>query len=362
MPEFKVDDFSAGWIPSDSPINGRKNGLIKMENVELAKGGGLSLMLGTEALMTLGSPAHSLYSVFPNENRLLYFGCEDGTVKRNAATIASGGSTTRTAFCSHLNNTLICSGDIRIKDDGATSLNLGLTKPTVEPTVVIQDPYTLNPAGAFANFTALEGTLGAIATEINITTDATTFRAKVENIAGADYAPLDLNAFSSGFGTLDDIFKLAFKSEDSEAVSSVRVEILLETPASAGAKVDNYFFYDWQNRDKSEVTFGGTGAAGVTNPRSTLNPFNKGLSQWSNLECRRRQFQRAGYDTTLGWDTVRGIRFSVVATAEIDVVFDDVILAGGSSGSLKGLYQKEMFLFAKSSLRSHKSGFDAHKS
>src|SRR5215510_4202003 len=139
---WTFNDFSAGWIPSDDALAGRKNGFLRMQNVELDQLG--AVVMSQAAIASTGTalaqPAHTIWSKFIGGVRKRYFALTDGSVYRDAAAIilAGTGSTTRAAFGVAFNYTLILSGASKKKDDGTNPVfNLGIDEPNVAPIVVV---------------------------------------------------------------------------------------------------------------------------------------------------------------------------------------------------------------------------------
>lgn len=131
MPQDLIlSDFSAGWCPSDDPINGRKNGLLKMDSLELDQNGAIRLSGGSALLFTYGTDAHTIYAKFLKDAQYRYAALTDGTVYRNSTSIATGASATRAGFAAAFDYVICCSGGKRIKDDGTTITNLGRAVPT----------------------------------------------------------------------------------------------------------------------------------------------------------------------------------------------------------------------------------------
>src|SRR6266704_6441188 len=129
--QIKISDFSAGWIPSDHALNGRKNGLLRMTGLTLNENGALTLANGTKkGLFIYPSNAHTLFSKFLCDSNKNYLALEDGSIYRDSTLVASGGSSSRAAFGVYGDFVLIFSGDLRYKDgcDGLVSL-AGLTTP-----------------------------------------------------------------------------------------------------------------------------------------------------------------------------------------------------------------------------------------
>src|SRR5215469_18260015 len=132
-----VRDFSAGWIPSDDAVNGRPNGQLQMNNLELDRNGALTLTGGTSKKWAgFTAQAHTLYSNYLGGTRYDYSACTDGTVWRNNTQICNTGDTSNAAFDVAFNFTLVCSGNCRLKDNGTTAVPLGVGAPTVAPAVV----------------------------------------------------------------------------------------------------------------------------------------------------------------------------------------------------------------------------------
>ena len=74
METFIQNDFSAGLIPSDHHVGGRKNGLLRMDSIELDNNGALQMTRGTKNwnATNYGADAHSLYNAFLSGNRTHY--------------------------------------------------------------------------------------------------------------------------------------------------------------------------------------------------------------------------------------------------------------------------------------------------
>jgi len=126
-----IKDFSAGWCPSDDPVNGRPNAQLAMDNLELTKNGALTLAGGTAVVHSgYTAPAHTLYSRYINGVRCDYAACANGYVYRNGAIIDLFGDPTNAAFSTAFNFTLVASGTQRVKDNGTIVVGLGIVPPT----------------------------------------------------------------------------------------------------------------------------------------------------------------------------------------------------------------------------------------
>lgn len=145
--KFYWNDFSAGWCPSDDPLNARPNALLKMENVELDSNGALQMSGGTTRLLDVfTNTAHSIFQKYINGTSYIYSADSAGNVFRNNTSIKTGGSTTRACFNAAYSYVFGFSGDKRFRDDGTTVTDLGVIKPSVAPivaTAVIASPAVL---------------------------------------------------------------------------------------------------------------------------------------------------------------------------------------------------------------------------
>src|SRR6516225_12365088 len=111
MASVKWNDFSSGWTPSDDKVNGRKNGLLQMNNVELDKNGALQMVGGYNVIRSFyPAPATDLFSNVLKATRHDYVAMTNGQVQRDDIVLFSGGDTIKTAFGVAYDYTLICSG------------------------------------------------------------------------------------------------------------------------------------------------------------------------------------------------------------------------------------------------------------
>lgn len=139
--EIDMVDFGSGWIPSDDPVNGRKNGFTSFDNVKLDKNGAVTSIYGgtqvggfnwTSAgfVLDLYDSVYGLYAAFVD---VLY---------RGPTSIYSGPnlSSLKAAFASAFNFVLIASNIVRLKDDGTNTYNLGIEDTYGVPTATVAPP------------------------------------------------------------------------------------------------------------------------------------------------------------------------------------------------------------------------------
>ncbi len=322
--EIRVSDFSAGWTPCDDPINGRKNGLLRMENVELDDNGALSLAGGTSVRQSgYGSNAHTIYSRLINGTIHDYLALADGTVQRDVTQIATSGDSTNAAFGTACNT--------RKKDIGSgTPVNLGILPPTVKPTVeysTADSPFAVI-GDVITNVIDVAGTsavIGPTPTYLQVTCDAN------GTYIGQTYVafptPTNLNALvdvNSGIGfALDGDYVQIVGYTPYVWGRKLQFDILLEAGDNVGTVVSNY--YTFQVADISTLQY------------SALGTFT--------VRVRRDQFTRVGFGAQ-DWSTVYGFRLTYSGGAASEVVnffgadIDDTIykMIGGDK-SQTGQYQ-----------------------
>ena len=313
-------DFSAGWQPNDDILNGRKNGMLRADNMTLDVIGALSTCRGASAINTapFATNVASGYSLYVNGTKRRYVGLTNGNLFRddgaNTFSNAIGSSTVgQFAFGNGFGEIFISSGSNKYKDNTTTVLPWGLNAPGGAPTVVVNTPPNSIwvPAASYSGFTAYEGTLGTVsAGNCQIIPSATTLRGILQYTPGS---PENLSLFSDGgIGTPGDVFSLQVQLPDSASVISVRVEAWLQA-----TNATDYYFYEWD--------------AGTT------ASFTSGTFQYSTLTAQRSQFQRQGNTQGLDWTTVNNIRviflLSTSGTCAVGVPFQ---FSGGSNAQLYG--------------------------
>lgn len=335
MPEHLViNRFEGGWAPSDDAINGRKNILLRMNNVELDKNGAIKLSKGCSVVQS-GYPAeaHTLYSRVISLVRHDYAALTDGKVYRDATEIMSGGNTLNAAFGTAFNYTLILSGDQRKKDTGSgTPTNLGIVAPTIAPTFNLASPSetasipldssTVNPVGS------------VMVNPLNDGYESKFIDFETSEIPGAAVlqtfnlpaAPLDWSTFpDSGTETPDDYMYLNIRLNGESDKIRGQLDILLQSPNAAGDPVANFYTVD------------------LSNPGLAFAyPFGSGYY----LKIKRSDFTRVGSGGQ-DWSTVYGFRISiyssttsgVLASAFQSSVSPNVLNFKGGSKTKTGTYE-----------------------
>jgi len=317
-------DFSGGWQPSASFINGPKNCCLRMDNVSLEEIGSLTLNRGAIDAIPDILPAapKQLFSQYISGSKYRYVGCTNGVVIRNGGQIGNS-KIGQFAFGAGFGEIFISSGiTFKLKDSGSVTKPWGLNAPGAAPSVVVNTPPFVNwvaPA-SYTGFTALEGSLGThISGNVQVTTDTITNRAILQYVGA-----VNLTVFSDGGMAEDqDLFSVNILVPDSNQVVSVRVEALLQTPGAGVSDTTDYYYYEWD--------------------AATSASFVAGVNQWSTLNAMRIDFQRQGNTQGLDWSSVKAVRIIYLlnpplsagssTTCQLGVPFS---YTGGSKGQLYG--------------------------
>lgn len=288
MPEtLFVNNFGAGWCPSDDPVNGRPNGLLQMDNLELDKNGALQLSGGTAKIWgPYSAYAHTLFSRYINNIRYDYAACNDGSVYRSGTSIATGGDQWNAAFGTAFNFVLICSGSKRFKDNGSTLVNLGVGAPTVAPTIsvtnvnastVIIGTYVSSLAIHAGSYVVISSSYIQCTTNVNGIFAVQTYP--------PPSTPIDCTQFSSvgcsGTATEDD-FVIINGYAPSYKGMSIEFDVLLQGGDSSGDPPTDFYSFSIQDLSLDNNIFDSvTGAFTLNIKRSDFQVVGSGLYDWS---------------------------------------------------------------------------------
>jgi hypothetical protein len=320
------NQFDAGWIPSDDPINGRKNGLLKMDNLELDKNGALSLTGGTSKVgSTYSSNIHTLESFYLGGSRVDYAGSAGGGIFRNRASIFTGGSTTKMAVGSAFDFVLLASGDVRKKDTGSgTAKNLGITAPSTKPTAVLSQYKT--PLLVPQTFAVVSGDTvdHSVTDQVTITTvlaDGYTTIVESTDALSKDFTDFSADGGSGpDWDSPTDTYNLTIFG-DTSVISYFALGILLVAPDGSGS-VSDYMMYSFDQGNADPDTYADFG--------------------WKlELSIPRSKFIRFGTTASLGWNTVKGLRFLYQSTTATSVIINyaDSRMHGGKLPLTAGRYE-----------------------
>lgn len=329
MPEIEVwNDFSAGWCPSDDPLNGRRNGLPIMNNLELSPNGALNLTGGTIAIRTLAGTAISILSKTLSGTKIRYSVLSDGKIYRDGTLLDTATMSSSIAgFGAAYGYVFILAGNKRLADSGSGSpINLYIDAPATAPVHAGVAKATLLISGDYANATdcALVNAEGTIITQItaqvNVDSDAATFRAVVESILDGG-SVVDATILSGGtVGTDDDQVAFSFQCEEPSQLISVSVQFILDPTSAPGGIYENYYEHIWVNDGTDQ------------------SPFNQGYNSYSTLQARRGDFMRKGQGLTFPWN-IYSMKITINATSSQSFAFFRMYMNGGGTSKLVGDYQ-----------------------
>ena len=329
MPQtILVNDFSAGWIPSDDPITGRKNGFSDIQNLELEQNGAVRLTGGSLRL----APAYQdtvrdLYVTYMNMLRTDYAGDKAGNIYRNRAVIATGGSVdasnkfARTCFADAFDFTLICSGAVRIKDNGTSTVPLGLTTPSgpvVGTFEILSTQHLENQQWQIVGGVTYSG---PVANYLNPTINNTTvtYESTGDMSAVLGFIPDYSNFFDTlppvpitGVGPTDsDIYYFTFARQVGSLldISRITIEFLLDQPNGTGSVSNFYrYVYDRALPDTNIATFNVT-TGSLNIPRGSFEKFGASTKNWSTVYGFRTTITTtANVQFTMQWSTTVGFQ------------------------------------------------------
>ncbi len=336
MADLTRKSWPLGWIPSDSDVNGRKDGLLRMDNLRLDERGALTLVNGISKVNTVafGGYVHSIFSRYISGSKHRFIGTSDGKVLQGTgatpAEIITGGSTVKTAFGAAFGQVFACSASKKKKFDGTNTYDITPEAPAAGPALSNgTDPAITWVTNDYSNFTIDEGTITAKATYLDIETD--THRAVVN-----DYVThKDFTAFPNSNDPLEwDRFELHIRIGDTRKLKMVRVEFLLDATPSDHF---NYLEHEWW-MDAGE--------------------FTPGINAWSVLTTHRKNFGRHGRAPGVGWADVQGVRIVIETEGVIDSVViagSGILFQGGTGGPLQGKYKYAQLNVADDGSNQYKS-------
>ena len=297
MPETLLHrDFSAGWCPSDSAVDGRPNCLLKMDNLELDRNGALSLIHGTRVLYSgFGAQAHTMFSRFIDGVRYDYSATQNGSVYRNSASIITGGDNKNAAFGTAFNYTLICSGTQRKKDTGTAVQNLGVKAPTAAPTIAQSAPNapTAIIGNMQANYVIVDGlglsVIGGNYIQVTTNIDGLFVMQTTSPPATVKDTTVLSGPGGSGLSTDEDFVILSGYIPNPYGVS-LQFDILLSPGNITGDQITDFYSY-------------------VVNDIQRQATFDT-ITGAFTLRMQRSDFIRNG-GSALDWSTVYGFRLTI---------------------------------------------------
>lgn len=309
--EFVWNQFSAGWCPSDDSQNGRKNALLRMDNVELDKNGALSLIAGKKFIRLYDSPAFALFAAIVGGIEATYAATRNGKIwKNDLDTYLINGSDSVAAFSNGIGNVLIASGNERVKDDGIDVFNLGLPSPNVPTLSLVTGNYTneFNVDGTILQYAYIyNSTSGTSSTPVFSTsgiTTSTTLTLNTFQASGVFVPPSWITLPNGGNGT----------SINQDPSDLINISIIANSGTlSSITQIE----FDIGVTDESTTFYGFS----VTQAVSTI-----GTSL--NFVFKRGDFQVIPNALNINptWDNILGFQLIITTSADLDITWSGTII------------------------------------
>lgn len=387
MPNFYRRDFSLGWQPDNDAENAAPGSLLRATNVVLDETGALALRRGSSKLddSLTGGNVHTVNSFYLNGTLYRFAGVGSKLYSNGTDSGLTFGGTGDYAMGSDAYQAFVARGSTRKKFDGTAWRNWNIAAPEFAPAVSAANATTVTVAtfasGETPAFTVTEGTsafvTGADGTgsgALQLTVDSAG-QASAYKTLSADTNYMDI---AGTIGGDTDIFDMYCALSDWSKVDSVTVMFGLNTGSDPFK--DDYYYFDWQIRDKKDVDLRHTAAAAsgvlkqiaesvvqaidpvsmtqVKTPAeiqrekvkrqgygTPTSRFRRDAAQaspaWFHASTTRAQFKRVGVTGGRDWTTVRGFKViaKTVAKGTYTVTFDTAQWYGGGSRALTGTYR-----------------------
>ena len=334
-------NWPAGWTPSADPVNGDPSGLLRMDNLQQDETGATTLVRGLEQLATFSDYVDNLYAKSFNAKECTYaaLNINSSQILRSADgsfddTVQIGTGNGQSAFGDALGQVLICAGTTRLKDNGVTTLPLGLLTPAPpsvgaasQPVLAFfpgQSAFGVTEVSAVGSFTVLTGTLNSGSTN---TTTAELIVDETTNIGVVIYnlgAPVDTTQIPTfaADNPDNDTIEFYIAPANPESIGSIKVDFVMNDPTvsfpvnQSRTPLPNLYTYTWDG-----------------------SVLNQGESAQTTLSINRGSFIRIGTNPNLSWKNIIGIRYTVTATFYTYVDIGTMQIVGGAQGQLNGTYQ-----------------------
>lgn len=304
-------NWPLGYTPSEDPVNGNPNGLIRMDNCYLDELGVLSLVKGIQQISPiLQTFPYRIYSkILATNTEAIWatLGLTSNSIIRSAKgdfsdTQTIGFGTDKGAFGDCLGQVICFAGLTRLKDDSVTVRALGLITPLVPQITNVSQP-TLNVTGVY---TASVGTLEASDSNsiYMLLTPNNVQGIALNTLAGAT----NTEFVGGGAGTdpNNDTIQINFTPDDPTQITTIRLEFLAGNSA--------YQF----NFDPTTLS--------------------QGPQQLTVLSTTRGSFKLFGRDALHNWTNITAVRFTIQSNTQQNIDVGNVIFSGGIQGQLNGQY------------------------
>jgi hypothetical protein len=298
-----------------------------MDNLRIDKTGVIGLIDGQQKVGGTGFGYYSsFYSkvIFGKEYIWTSTGTPPNSIRRSTFSPLAGetdmmisGGGTPTNICSFGDTygyTLICAGNLRVKDPVSSAPKpLGLLTPTnilgtgpsglinSQRIITLPCPLLIVVGTGTSPQIILDTTFftGQMCTNGSFSTDTT-------NIGSGPATDPGTDIISFPFTVVD---------KPTSIIKRVVLDFILDGDPEDQTTYDNYY----------EVNY-------------DFDQLQSGLNTQSTLTSKRSEAIRFGSDQSKDWTKVIGVRFVVVATEDATVEFGDITIAGGIDGGLNGVY------------------------
>lgn len=314
MPEQIIEDnWPLGWIPSSSlqaDFGAASQGLLRMDNLSLDERGSLVLApRPNPESLALGYQINSIFGAYIAGRKLRYLYDTTGQLHRNYGTSASLtlydlpliffatlGTTLKASFLNALGHVIIVAGAAQYKDRG--DIQWPLQIPTPAPPLlqnlaaVVIDLSNL-AGGNYTNWVSISSSAFSNGgTSITITPNLSTYIAAFQAV----YSSLiDTTNFGvTGEDQASDPFTFQIQFSDPTQLNYIRLDFYCTDPTAGN--VSDYFFFEFDyNMQNTQY--------------SAVNNFPIATSV--TVTMTRGQFQRFGFNSALGWNTIKGAKITV---------------------------------------------------
>lgn len=390
--------YAGRWMPDADATTAPDDALLRADNTVPDEVGARALRKGTKLIygdllhdwvQTLMVPVlqGTMYRMAGIDDRIYRYNSLDDVFEDFGTTVDGTGDM---AFADDSYQIFIARGNTRKKFDGTTLHDWEVAAPVKAPTLtavaaVITEVGSFNGSNHTTPespaFTQKEGTMafddgydGSTEGGISLLPDATG-RASATKKWSADQNHFDILGTAGGD---TDLFDVRGYLEDPRVVDKVTVMFGLGTGNDAFQ--DDYYYFDWNLRDKSETDVKDAASqsvqtylastqrllmpltpqeiTGVKRPEDAqlilkrIGKFagsrsverrdsSEASPAWGHFTCTRGQFTRVGSTAGRNWKTVRAMKviYTVTPGQTKKLFLDNAVWAGGGQRALSGRYR-----------------------
>jgi hypothetical protein len=387
VPNLRFNQFGLGWYPDADAENAPAGALLRADNLVLDEIGALSVRRGSSKLddELAGGAAHTVRSMYIEDTLNRFAGVGDKLYKNgvdSGFTFAGSGDI---AIGTDAYQAFFARGSTKKKYDGTSWNNWPIAAPGLAPTLTAANATTatvatFNSAESPA-FTVTEGTSAFVTSAAGSANGALELTASSVGQASAYKkwaSDQDFLNISGTIGGDTDIYDMYVALSNWDKVDTVTVMFGLGT--GTDPFLDDYYWFDWELRDKGTVDIKSAPASlpGVLESdamsvasaiapeditqfktadeivaiKNRLGKYSGPKSRerrdavqsspaWFHYSTTRAQFSRTGGTAGRDWTTVRGFKVVVHTTAggSYTATFDTGQWYAGGSRALTGKFR-----------------------